>query len=167
MGARERARGAIPGGREKLLFNPSLAGGSSQETTPHIRGAFSGIDLGHTQEDVIRSCMEGVAMNLALALDVLRKFQRGLARRWSWRRREQKQALAPDFRRLLRHDGREDQRRPGRRLPGGGGRGGGGLGALEGLREDRRKVHKVEDAAQTVSGKRGRSTESSGPLSNT
>ena len=65
-----------PVGAKKLLFNPSLAGGSSQETTPHIRGAFSGIDLGHTQEDVIRSCMEGVAMNLALALDVLRKFTR-------------------------------------------------------------------------------------------
>ena len=62
-----------PVGAKKLLFNPSLAGGSSQETTPHIRGAFSGIDLGHSQEDVIRSCMEGVAMNLSLALDVLKR----------------------------------------------------------------------------------------------
>jgi xylulokinase len=65
-----------PVGAKKLLFNPSLAGGSSQEATPHIRGAFSGIDLGHNQDDVIRSCMEGVAMNLALALDVLRRFSR-------------------------------------------------------------------------------------------
>jgi xylulokinase len=63
-----------PVGAKKLLFNPSLAGGSSQEATAHIRGAFSGIDLGHTQDDVIRSCMEGVAMNLAIVLDVLRRF---------------------------------------------------------------------------------------------
>jgi xylulokinase len=63
-----------PVGSKKLLFNPSLAGGSSQEVTAHIRGAFSGIDLGHTRDDVIRSCMEGVAMNLALVLDVLKKF---------------------------------------------------------------------------------------------
>jgi xylulokinase len=65
-----------PVGAKKLLFNPSLAGGSSQEATARIRGAFSGIDLGHTRDDVIRSCMEGVAMNLALALDVLRRFTR-------------------------------------------------------------------------------------------
>jgi xylulokinase len=63
-------------GAKKLLFNPSLAGGSSQEATAHMRGAFSGIDLGHTRDDVVRSCMEGVAMNLALVLDVLRKFTR-------------------------------------------------------------------------------------------
>jgi len=30
--------------------------------------------LGHTQSDLIRSVLEGVAMNLRLALDILRKF---------------------------------------------------------------------------------------------
>ena len=63
-----------PVGSNKLLFDPSLAGGSSQDPSPHIRGGFSGLDLGHSQPDIIRSCMEGVAMNLGLVLDVLRKF---------------------------------------------------------------------------------------------
>lgn len=66
--------GQSPIGARKLLFNPSLAGGSSQEASPHIRGAFTGIDLRHTQGDVLRSCMEGIAMNLGLVLDVLRGF---------------------------------------------------------------------------------------------
>jgi len=63
-----------PVGSNKLLFNPSLAGGTSQEASPHIRGAWVGLDLGHTQSDLIRSCMEGIALNLGLVLNVLRKF---------------------------------------------------------------------------------------------
>lgn len=63
-----------PIGAHKLLFNPSLAGGSSQEGSPHLRGAFSGLDLGHTRGDVLRSAMEGIAMNLGLVLELLRKF---------------------------------------------------------------------------------------------
>jgi len=61
-------------GANKLLFNPSLAGGSSQEPTPDIRGAFSGLDLGHTRADLIRAGMEGIAMNLGAVLQVLREF---------------------------------------------------------------------------------------------
>jgi len=66
-----------PPGARKLLFNPSLAGGSSQELSPHIRGALSGIDLGHTRADIIRSCMENVKKyNLLKPIfDKLRKFQ--------------------------------------------------------------------------------------------
>lgn len=64
-----------PVGSHNLLFDPSLAGGSSQDASPHIRGAFAGLDLGHTQSDIIRSCMEGIAMNLGLVLDVLKKLQ--------------------------------------------------------------------------------------------
>jgi xylulokinase len=63
-----------PIGANKLLFNPSLAGGSSQEASPYIRGAFVGLDLGHTQCDILRSCLEGIAMNLGLVLDVLKRF---------------------------------------------------------------------------------------------
>ncbi len=62
-----------PAGAKGLLFNPSLAGGSSQEASPHIRGAFSGIDLGHTRADCIRAAMEGIAMNLGAVLQVLRE----------------------------------------------------------------------------------------------
>lgn len=61
-----------PVGARKLLFNPSLAGGSSLEPSANIRGAFLGLDLGHTQADLIRATLEGIAMNLRLALDALR-----------------------------------------------------------------------------------------------
>lgn len=63
-----------PVGAKKLLFNPSLAGGSSQEPNADIRGAFSGIDLGHTRGDLIRAGMEGIAMNLGAVLQVLKEF---------------------------------------------------------------------------------------------
>ena len=65
---------ASPVGAHRLMFNPSLAGGSSQEPSPHIRGAFAGIDLRHTRGDLIRAGMEGIAMNLGAVLEVLRKF---------------------------------------------------------------------------------------------
>lgn len=61
-----------PVGAKKLLFNPSLAGGSSLEPSVNIRGAFLGLDLGHVQADVIRAALEGIALNLRLALDELR-----------------------------------------------------------------------------------------------
>jgi xylulokinase len=63
-----------PVGANKLLFNPSLAGGSSQEPSANIRGAFSGLDLGHTRADLARAGMEGIAMNLGAVLKVLREF---------------------------------------------------------------------------------------------
>ena len=63
-----------PVGANKLLFNPSLAGGSSQEPSPHIRGGFAGIDLRHTRADLVRAGMEGIAMNLGAVLQVLRRF---------------------------------------------------------------------------------------------
>jgi xylulokinase len=62
-----------PVGARKLLFNPSLAGGSSLEPSANIRGAFLGLDLGHTQADVVRATLEGIALNLRLALDELRR----------------------------------------------------------------------------------------------
>jgi xylulokinase len=63
-----------PVGANKLLFNPSLAGGSSQEPSPRIRGAWSGIDLRHTRADLVRAGMEGIALNLGAVLEVLRRF---------------------------------------------------------------------------------------------
>lgn len=61
-----------PPGANKLLFNPSLAGGSSLDASPAIRGAFLGLDLGHTQADVVRATLEGIALNLRIVLDRLR-----------------------------------------------------------------------------------------------
>jgi xylulokinase len=62
-----------PVGSNKLLFNPSLAGGTSLDASAAIRGAFLGLDLGHTQADVVRATLEGIAMNLRLVLDELRR----------------------------------------------------------------------------------------------
>lgn len=65
--------GQAPPGAGNLLFNPSLAGGSSLDPSPQLRGAFLGLDLGHTQSHLIRAAMEGIALNLRLALDELRR----------------------------------------------------------------------------------------------
>jgi len=61
-----------PIGSRNLMFNPSLAGGTSQEASPHIRGAFAGLELGHRQEDVIRAALEGIALNLGAVIDLLK-----------------------------------------------------------------------------------------------
>lgn len=61
-----------PAGANRLLFNPSLAGGSATEKSPNIRGAFMGLSLSHTRADLLRATLEGVALNLRLSLDVLR-----------------------------------------------------------------------------------------------
>lgn len=65
-----------PIGANRLLFNPSLAGGSSQEPSPDIRGGFFGIDLRHTRDDLVRAVMEGVALNLGAVLGILRGYVR-------------------------------------------------------------------------------------------
>lgn len=61
-----------PVGANGLIFNPNLAGGTSQDYHPNQRGAFVGIDLGHTRQDVIRASLEGISMGLRTALDALR-----------------------------------------------------------------------------------------------
>jgi xylulokinase len=63
----------VPIGANRLMMNPSLAGGSSLDPTPDIRGAFLGLDLSHTQGDLIRATMEGIALNMRCVLDGLRK----------------------------------------------------------------------------------------------
>ena len=60
-------------GAHGLFFNPSLAGGSSLDATPAIRGAFANLDLRHTRGDMARAVMEGIAFGLRGALDELRK----------------------------------------------------------------------------------------------
>jgi len=51
-----------------VLFNPSLAGGTSQDKSPHIRGAFLNLSLGTTRGEMIRATMEGIALNLKMSL---------------------------------------------------------------------------------------------------
>jgi xylulokinase len=57
------------------LFNPNMAGGTSMSPSIHIRGAFLNLDLSHTRADMIRATMEGIALELRIALDALRKME--------------------------------------------------------------------------------------------
>ncbi len=61
-------------GANKLFFNPSLAGGSGLDKSAHIKGAFIGLQLGHTQSDLIRAVLEGICLNLKIALDVMESY---------------------------------------------------------------------------------------------
>lgn len=61
-------------GANKLFFNPSLAGGSSIDKSPNIKGGFLGLQLGHSQSDLIRATLEGITLNLRIALDVMQEY---------------------------------------------------------------------------------------------
>ena len=65
--------GTSPIGSNGLFFNPSLAGGSSQDKSVHISGNYIGIRLGTTTADLIRAAMEGITMNLRSSLELLAK----------------------------------------------------------------------------------------------
>ncbi len=64
---------AAPPGSNGVLFDPSLAGGTSQDASVHIQGSYIGLHLATTRNDLIRAAMEGIAMNLKLSLDLLRQ----------------------------------------------------------------------------------------------
>lgn len=63
----------VPIGSNGIYFNPSLAGGTSQDKSIHIRGAYVGLHLGTTREDMVRAAMEGIALNLRMSLQYLRE----------------------------------------------------------------------------------------------
>ena len=60
-----------PLGAHQVIFCPMLAGGSGVDASPRLRGGFSNLTLGTTREDLARATLEGVAMELSLALDAL------------------------------------------------------------------------------------------------
>jgi xylulokinase len=62
-----------PVGAGGVFFNPSLAGGASQNKSVNIRGAYIGLRLGVTRDDLVRAALEGVAMNLKLSYEFMRK----------------------------------------------------------------------------------------------
>jgi xylulokinase len=62
-----------PLGAKGLLFNPSLGGGMPMDRSASIRGAFLGLDLGHTRADLFRAAMEGITLGLRLCLDEMRR----------------------------------------------------------------------------------------------
>jgi len=63
----------VPIGSNDIFFNPSLAGGTSQDKSIHIRGAFLGLHLGSTRDDMIRAALEGITMNLKQSLNHLKQ----------------------------------------------------------------------------------------------
>ncbi|MBQ2727415.1 MAG: FGGY-family carbohydrate kinase [Clostridia bacterium] len=63
-----------PLGANKLFFVPTLAGGSSLDKSASAKGIFAGLDLMHKREDIARAALEGIALNLRAALDVLKKY---------------------------------------------------------------------------------------------
>ena len=63
----------VPIGSNGIFFNPSLAGGTSQDKNIYIRGAYVGLHLGTTRADMIRAAMEGIAYNLRLSLQHLKE----------------------------------------------------------------------------------------------
>lgn len=59
-----------PGARG-VLFLPHLAGERSPYLDPDARGAWVNLSLAHTQGDLIRAVLEGVAFSLRAALEVI------------------------------------------------------------------------------------------------
>ena len=49
----------VPVGSGGIIFNPSLAGGTSQDKSINIRGGYVGLSLSTTREAMIRAAMEG------------------------------------------------------------------------------------------------------------
>ncbi len=67
-----------PVGANGVLFNPSLAGGSMIEESPNICGGFAGLNLSNNRNDIIRATMEGIALNLRVAFDILKGYHPGI-----------------------------------------------------------------------------------------
>jgi xylulokinase len=65
-----------PAGANGVIFNPTLAGGSSLDVSPAMRGAFLNLDLRHTRADLLRSTLEGISLGLRNVLDELRALTR-------------------------------------------------------------------------------------------
>ena len=61
-----------PGARG-VLFLPHLAGERSPFMDPDTRGAWVNLSLAHTQNDLIRAVLEGVAFSLRSALEVIQE----------------------------------------------------------------------------------------------
>jgi len=62
-----------PVGAKGLLFLPYLLGERSPRWNPNARGAFIGLKAEHKREDISRSVLEGVTLNLNVILDVFKR----------------------------------------------------------------------------------------------
>ena len=62
-----------PGARG-ALFVPALAGAGAPYWSPAARGAFVGLGFGHTEADLVRAMLEGVAFECLWMIEALRAF---------------------------------------------------------------------------------------------
>lgn len=61
-----------PVGSNGVIFLPYLLGERAPRWNPDAKGAWIGLKPENTRADILRSVMEGVTMNLAVCLDILR-----------------------------------------------------------------------------------------------
>ena len=62
-----------PKGADGVIFLPYLLGERAPRWNPDAKGVFFGIKATTTREEMFRSVVEGIAMNLAICFDVLKK----------------------------------------------------------------------------------------------
>jgi xylulokinase len=67
------AAGTVPPGGDGLLFLPYLLGERSPYWNPLARAAFIGLAMPHSQAELARAVLEGVAFNLRYILDIIRE----------------------------------------------------------------------------------------------
>ncbi|MCS7172653.1 MAG: FGGY-family carbohydrate kinase [Armatimonadetes bacterium] len=63
---------STPPGAEGLIFLPYLSGERTPHADPFARGAFVGLTLRHRREHLVRAVLEGVALGLRDAFEILR-----------------------------------------------------------------------------------------------
>lgn len=63
-----------PPGANSLLFLPYLLGERSPRWNPDAKGAFVGLTMTSTKEDILRSVLEGVGYNLKVILEILNNY---------------------------------------------------------------------------------------------
>lgn len=63
---------ASPIGSNGIVFLPYLLGERAPRWNPNAKGAWIGMKPENTRGDIMRSVLEGVTMNLAICLDILR-----------------------------------------------------------------------------------------------
>jgi xylulokinase len=62
-----------PAGANGILFLPYLLGERSPRWNPNARGAFIGLTVEHKREDILRSVLEGITLNLNIILNVFKQ----------------------------------------------------------------------------------------------
>ena len=63
---------AVPPGANGVMFLPYMLGERTPWWNPEARGAFIGLNLASTREDMLRAVMEGVAISLGTIADIFR-----------------------------------------------------------------------------------------------